>query len=97
MSIQVRLYPPLNTAAGRSRVELPAAGLETVADVVTVLTEKFGPDVQRCLFSDDGRIIPAWCVFIGDRSPVYFNSPEALQTSVKDGDELTFLLALAGG
>lgn len=97
MSIRVRLLPPLNTAAGRSLVELAPEGLETVADLINTLIDKFGQDFRRSLFSEDGRIIPAWCVFVNDRPPVYFNSGEALQTRLQDGDEVTFLLALAGG
>jgi hypothetical protein len=29
--------------------------------------------------------------------PVHFNQPDALATSLCDGDEISFLLALAGG
>jgi MoaD family protein len=97
MSIRVRLLPPLNTAAGRSRVEIAAEGLETVGDLIKNLTDQFGEDFRRSLFSEDGRLIPAWCVFVNDRPPVYFNSGEALQTPLQEGDEVTFLLALAGG
>ncbi len=97
MSIQVKLLPPLNTAAGRSQVEVPAEGLQTVEDLIRTLTQKFGGDFRRCLFSEDGRIIPAWCVFVNDRPPVHFNRPGALQTPLNDGEEVTFLLALAGG
>lgn len=97
MSVHVKLYPPLNTAIGASRVELPADGLETVKDLIMKLTEKFGENFRRCLFETDGRIIPAWCVFVNNRQPVHFNRSDALQTPVSDGDEVAFLLALAGG
>lgn len=97
MSVHVKLYPPLNTAIGASRVELPADGLETIKDIIMNLTEKFGENFRSCLFDTDGCLIPAWCVFVNNGPPIHFNRSDALHASVSNGNEVTFLLALAGG
>lgn len=97
MAIQVKFYPPLNTAAGRCRIEISTEGLATVQDLINRLLEQYGQEVRHILFDNKGRIIPAWCVFINNRQPVHFNRPEALETVVADGDTVVFLLALAGG
>jgi molybdopterin converting factor small subunit len=98
MRIRVHLYPPLNNAAGRSRLEV---ALDRDDDSLQALIDKmvgqFGDRFRRLLYDDRGRIVGGWCAFINQKSPVHFNQPEALATSLRDGDEISFLLALAGG
>ena len=96
MKLRLRLYPPLNSAARRDRLELSMEGEVTIQNVIDELVARFGPEFRRHLYDDQGRIIPAWCLFINKR-PVHFNRPEALGAYLADGDELSFLLALAGG
>ena len=60
------------------------------------LIDRFGPAFRQHLYDDKGLFIPSWVVFINQR-PVHLNRPEALSTPLKDGDDISFLLALAGG
>ena len=96
MNLLVHLYPPLNDTAGRARVELTLNGAVTIQTVVDSLIESFGPGMQRHLYDTEGRIIPAWSVFVNGE-PVQLNRPENLQTALKDRDELSFLMNIAGG
>ena len=97
MNVRVHLYPPLNNAAGQRQVELALDAGATVKVLIDKLVERFGDEIHRFLFDDQGRIIPGWCAFINQRQPVYFNRPEAMRTPLAEGDEIGILIALAGG
>ena len=95
MTVTVRLYPPLNDAAGREQITLAVAGQATIGSILERLAAQLGPDFRRYLY-DDEHIIPAWCVFVNGQ-PVQLNRPASLETGVSDGDELAILLNVAGG
>ena len=96
MSVRVRLYPPLNTTAHRDRLELSLGEEPCLGGLVTRLVERFGPDFRRHFYDDRDRLVPAWCAFVNGKA-VHFNRPEALSCPLQEGDEVDFLLALAGG
>ncbi len=96
MELEVQLYPPLNNTAGQSRVQLSLNAPATIQSVIEALVARFGPEFRRHLYDDAGRIVPAWSVFVNGR-PVQLNRREKLLTAVEDGDELAFLLNIAGG
>jgi molybdopterin converting factor small subunit len=98
MRIRVQLYPPLNDAAGRSRLEVVLDGDDvSLQSLIDTLVKQFGNDFRKLLYDDCGRIVGGWCAFVSQKSPVHFNQPDALATPLCDGDEVSFLLALAGG
>ena len=92
----MRLYPPLNDTARQALVHLSLQEPVTVRTVIDALIERFGPAFRHNLYDDQGRIIPAWCVFVGEH-PVQLNSQDGLSTPIQAGDEIAFLLNLAGG
>lgn len=96
MTVTVRFHPPLNDAAGQDRVNLALSGKASLGSVVKDLAGHYGPEFRRHLYDTQERVIPAWCVFVNGR-PVQLNRPENLATAVHDGDELVFLLNIAGG
>lgn len=97
MRIRMQLYPPLNAAVGREQVTLSLPGeAATIRDALDALTARFGGRLSRHLYDAEGRLVPAWCVFVNQK-PVYLNRPEALSHPLKEGDDLALLLALAGG
>ena len=96
MNLLVHLYPPLNNTTGQARVKLALDGMVTIQTVVEALIERFGLEMRPHLYDAEGRIIPAWSVFVNGE-PIQFNHPENLQTVLKDGDDLSFLMNIAGG
>jgi molybdopterin converting factor small subunit len=96
VELQVRLFPPLNNTAGRSLVRLAVPDGGTIQQVIDELIDQFGPDFRRHLYDDQERIIPAWSVFVEGR-PVQLNRPENLSTPIQAGDEVAFILNIAGG
>ena len=96
--IAVRLLPPLSTTAGCERVKLELDEGATVGDVIDALVARFDDARFRLhLYDTEGRLIPAWRVFFEGRSSVSLGSRNGTAAPVMDGDELTFLLSLAGG
>lgn len=96
MNLRIRLYPPLNNTAGRDRLELSLGDRVTIQALIDELVGRFGPEFRRHLYDDRDQFIPAWCAFINNRA-VHLNQPEALKTPLNDGDEVSLILALAGG
>lgn len=96
--VEVRLLPPLSNTAGQERVRLELGGDATLRGVMACLLERFpGQDFYLHLYDTERRLIPAWSVFINGGPAVRLITREGWATPVKDGDEITFLLALAGG
>jgi molybdopterin converting factor small subunit len=96
VEVLVKLFPPLNNTAGRSRVAISLEAGGTIHTVIDRLIEQFGPRFRQHFYDDHGRIIPAWSVFVNGQ-PVQLNRCENLASPVEDGDELTFILNIAGG
>ena len=96
--VEVRLLPPLSTTAGCERVKLELEVGATVGDVIDALVARFDdPRFRLHLFDTEGRLIPAWRVFFKGGSSVSLGSRNGPGAQVVDGEELTFLLSLAGG
>ena len=98
IEVEVRLLPPLSNTARRERVKLTLKDGATVQEVIDAMVERFDdPKFRLHLYDDKGRLIPAWSVFIKGHSPIRLNSREGPNTPVADGDEVTFILNIAGG
>lgn len=98
VEVEVRLLPPLSNTAGRDRVRLTLNTDKTLQGVIDGLLEQFDSRTFYLhLYDTEGRLIPAWQVFINKDPAVRLVIRDGLNTRVKDGDEITFLLALAGG
>jgi hypothetical protein len=52
--------------------------------------------MRRYLYDLDDRIIPSWAVFL-NHEIIPLNRPNALGTEIVAGDELSFILNIAGG
>ncbi|MBT3254901.1 MAG: MoaD/ThiS family protein [Deltaproteobacteria bacterium] len=98
IQVNVRLLPPLSNTAGRDRVRLTLKKDKTLQGVIDGLLTQFDSRTFYLhLYDTEGRLVPAWQVFINQRPAVRLVARDGLKTSVKDRDEITFLMALAGG
>lgn len=90
MRIAIAYTPPFSEIAHTERemVTLPDA---TLADLVGVLAERHGPKFKEALVdSDTGDVLHGMVILLnGQRSE--------LRTRLEDGDEVAFLMAMAGG
>lgn len=96
METRLKLFSPLAEAAGVSEWTLHLKDGATLQTVVEALVDRFGDEMRRHLFDTGGRLIPSWAVFLNQRV-IMLNQPGALKTPVLAGDEITFILNIAGG
>ncbi len=96
MAIRLKLFPPLSDTAGASEVDLSLEEPANIGSVIKALVSRFGPTMERHLFDRAGRIIPSWAVFL-NRKVYPLNQPQSLEAPVREGDEISFILNIAGG
>ncbi|HVC13712.1 MAG TPA: ubiquitin-like small modifier protein 1 [Acidimicrobiales bacterium] len=91
VAVDVRLPTLLRSqAGGQSSVTVEAA---TIGDVLRELVSEF-PGMAGQLLNDDGSLHRFVNVYVNDDDVRYL---EALETPVKEGDEVSLLPAVAGG
>ena len=96
MMIRLKLFSPLSDAAGASELTLALNEPATLKTVVDTLIARFGEGMKRHLYDLEDRIIPSWAVFL-NHEVIPLNQPDALDTEIVAGDELSFILNIAGG
>jgi molybdopterin converting factor small subunit len=98
ISVDIHLFPPLSNTAHRDKVTLTLKEGATLQTVIDALLKRFdNPAFRLHLYDTEGRLIPAWSAFINDRPAVRLGIREGPATPVSDGDDITFILGLAGG
>lgn len=88
MSITIKAYRPLSEYLGQTKVEMEWAG-GNLGDLIHLLVEKRGTEVERELKGEDGSI--AYLVSINGKIH------RELSTPIRDGDEIFFFTPLGGG
>lgn len=96
MIIRLKLFPPLSDAARANELTLALEEPATLQTVIATLIGRFGEEMKRHFYDLEGRIIPSWAVFL-NQEIIPLNKPEALKTEIAAGDELSFILNIAGG
>ncbi|MFX1466615.1 MAG: ubiquitin-like small modifier protein 1 [Promethearchaeota archaeon] len=66
----------------------------TVASAVHKLIEKYGDDLRERLLDNDGQFRKHIVLYVNGKDVRYLNG---FDTKLKDGDEIAFLPAAAGG
>ena len=96
MIIRLKLFSPLSDAAGADELTLALEEPATLNTVVDTLIARFGETMKRHFYDLEERIIPSWAVFL-NQEIIPLNKPDALNTEISAGDELSFILNIAGG
>ena len=91
MTVLVRLPGPLDSVTGGKRI-VEAEGA-TVSEVLHRLSEAY-PGLRERVVADNGEIHRFVNVYLNDEDIRFI---DGLETSVKDGDTLAILPAVAGG
>ncbi|HEY3290990.1 MAG TPA: molybdopterin-synthase adenylyltransferase MoeB [Anaerolineae bacterium] len=91
MSITIRIPTPLRPYVGGNKQVHGDAG--TVNGVLQALTTQY-PDLQRHLYSEQGKLRSFVNVYLGDEDVRYLKGAE---TSVPDGATLSIVPSVAGG
>jgi adenylyltransferase/sulfurtransferase len=91
MSVKIRIPTPLRPYVGGSK-EVSAPG-GSVEQVLAALVQQY-PELQRHLFSDEGKLRSFVNVYLGDEDVRYMNGPT---TPVPEGATLSIVPSVAGG
>jgi len=81
----------LNQGGGERKVEISAT---TLTDAFTNISEKMGDDFKRRVLNDDGTPRSLINIYINGKNAKF---SEGMETTLKDGDEIYILPAVAGG
>ena len=81
----------LNQGGGEKKIEITAA---TLTDAFSNVSEKMGDDFKRRVLNEDGTPRSLINIYINGKNAKFSNG---LETSLKDGDEVYILPAVAGG
>ncbi|MBI3954104.1 MAG: MoaD/ThiS family protein [Chloroflexi bacterium] len=91
MPVKIRIPTPLRSATnGRDIVELKAASLSGLIDSL----DSTYPGIKERLVGDDGDIRHFVNVYVNGEDVRFL---QGLDTSLKDGDEISIVPAVAGG
>ena len=95
MKVELRLMalPALVKALGGKRMEVDFPG-GTVADLVEHLVERYGRPAKEALLDEDGNLDSIIQILINEEQWVVHDD---LNTPLKDGDSVIFMLLVVGG
>jgi len=95
IKIEVLGLPALSEAIGKREIELDITGRPvTVQRVIDQMIQEFGSSAERVLRDDDGRLDPTMQIALNGKK---FITRDGLDTVLRAGDTLTFMLLMAGG
>ena len=87
------LLPTLPEAIGRKELEIEFAG-ETVSDLIEHLIARYGRNARRALLDEHGKLDPVIQVLLNGKERI---THERLDTALQDGDNVMFMMMMAGG
>ena len=90
-SITFTIPSVLNQGGGEKKIEISAA---TLTDAFSSVSEKMGDDFKRRVLNEDGTPRSLINIYINGKNAKFSSG---MQTSLKDGDEVYILPAVAGG
>ncbi|CUU02824.1 molybdopterin synthase subunit MoaD [Candidatus Thermokryptus mobilis] len=91
MKVKVMIPTPLRPyAENRDLIEVEG---ETIDELLKDLVKRY-PQLGRHLFSEDGKLRSFVNIYVNDEDIRYLNGEK---TSVKDGDVISIVPAIAGG
>jgi len=94
MRVYVRLFGPLRVVVGSGEVELALSGESaTVGQAIDGLIAHY-PQTRRYLRAPSGDLPPGLRALLGDAR---LDDATALAARLREGDQLTLLMPVAGG
>jgi len=86
-------FPMVSDVIGKKKLELDVSG-ETVKDVIDELIKNYGKKVRDAFYDTEGNFDLMVQIALNGKS---FIPADKHHTPLKDGDNLIFMLLLAGG
>ncbi len=94
MKIKLKIFLPLlPEVIGSKELEVDFAG-ETVNDLIEHLIAQYGRKAKQALYDSTGKLDPVIQVLLNGKEWV---THDRLDTTLQDGDEVMFMIMMAGG
>jgi MoaD family protein len=94
MKVKLRIFlPTLPEMIGRKELEVEFIG-ETINDLIDHLDAKYGKNVKQVLYDKNGKLDPLVQVLLNGETWI---TDDRLATVLQEGDEVIFMMMLAGG
>ena len=94
MKIHIKIFlPGLPEVIGANELEVEFAG-KTVSDLIETLVDQFGQTAKEALFDELGKFDPMVQILLNGEEWVTYDQ---LNTTLRDGDSLVFMMMMAGG
>jgi MoaD family protein len=94
MKVHLKIFlPVLPEAIGRKELKVEFAG-ETVNDLIEYLIARYGRKAEQALYDSKGQLDPVVQILLNGEQWV---THDRLDTVLQDGDDVMFVLMLAGG
>ena len=87
------LLPILPEEIGRQELEVEFIG-NTINDVIDHLVAHYGQKAKKALYDKEGELDPMIQILLNGEEWV---TQDQLDTTLKDGDSLVFMMMMAGG
>ena len=87
------LLPVLPEVIGSRDLEVEFAG-ETVQDLIDYLVMRYGRKATQALYDEEGKLDPVIQVLLNGEEWV---THDRLDSALRDGDSLVFMVMMAGG
>ena len=92
ISIEFIGFPEVVSTIGQKKLEMHAEG--TVSDLINALVRQYGKGVRSSFYGADGTFDMNIQVILNGKE---FLSVDKHDSQLKEGDEVIFMLAMAGG
>lgn len=93
VTLKILALPMLSQAVGAKELTVDFEG-ETVNDLIEHLVKRFGPQAKQALYDEKGELDLMIQILLNEREWV---TRDSLETPLKEGDTLAFMLLAAGG
>jgi MoaD family protein len=94
MKVKLKIFLPLlPEVIGRKELEIEFAG-ETINDLVEHLVAQYGWKAKKALYDSTDKLDPVIQVLLNGKERV---THDRLDAALQDGDEVMFMIMMAGG
>jgi MoaD family protein len=94
MKVKLKIFLPLlPEVIGSKDLEVELAG-ETINDLIEHLVAQYGRKAKKALYDSTGKLDPVIQVLLNGKEWV---THDRLDTALQDGDEVMFMIMMAGG
>jgi MoaD family protein len=94
MKVRLKFFlPALPEAIGNKELDVEFSG-ETVNDLIEFLVDRYGKKARQALFDESGKFDPLVQVLLNGEEWV---TRDQFDKGLNDGDQIVFMMLMAGG